>query len=166
MDIADFSADFAQRMEKVKEFIQGDDIKDILGVEAVNHFKESFVNEGFTDETLQKWPEVERRQPESPWFGHSGQTGKFSQSRTMAKILTGETKELQSSISYVKTSEGARVTNAAPYAAVHQFGMQAKVYGGKSFAMKRRPFVGKSMVLKQNIEDKITSEITNILTKK
>lgn len=166
MDIADFSADFAKRMEKVKEFIQGDDIKDILGVEAVNHFKESFVNEGFTDESLQKWPEVERRQPESPWFGHSGQTGKFSQSRTMAKILTGETKELQNSISYVRTAEGARVTNAAPYAAVHQFGLQSKVYGRKTFTQKQRPFVGKSLVLKQNIEDKITSEITNILTKK
>jgi len=164
MNIDEFSAQFAQKMDKVNQFVQGDDIKDICGVEAVNHFKESFVNEGFTDETLQKWPEVKRRESGSTWYGHSGQTGKFSQSRTMAKILTGETKEVQTSISYVKTANGARITDSAPYAAVHQFGLSAKVYGRNSFTMPTRRFMGKSMVLKKNIEDKIVSEITKILT--
>lgn len=166
MDIADFSEAFAKKMEEVTRFVQGDDIKDIMGVEAVNHFKESFKNEGFTDNSLEKWRDVKRRDPESPWYGRSGQTGKFSQARTAAKILTGETEELQSSISYDRTAEGARITNAAPYASVHQFGISdGKAFGKYPFTLPARPFMGKSIALKQNIEDKITTEIKQILTK-
>ena len=163
MDIKDFEKQFAAKMNKVQEFVKGEAIKDILGVEAVNHFKESFENEGFTDKTVQKWPNVKRRDPDSKWYGHSGQTGKFSQTRTLAKILSGETGELKNSISYVKIQDGARITNATPYARVHQFGEMAKVYGKKAFQMTARPFMGFSAVLKKKIEDKITAEIKKIL---
>jgi hypothetical protein len=86
MDIKEFNRRFASRMEEVKKFASGDEIKDILGVEAVNHFKESFQNEGFTDETFNPWEDVQRRNPSSKWYGHGGQNGKFSQARTTAKI--------------------------------------------------------------------------------
>lgn len=165
MNIDEFEKRFADRMKSVTEFVQGDDIRDILGVEAVNHFQESFVNEGFTDVNKEPWKDVKRRDVNSPWHGHSGQKGRFSQSRTVAKILTGETKELQRSISYVKTPAGVRITNSAPYAAVHQWGLPSKVYGKSSFQMPKRPFMGKSAVLKKNIEDKIVNEIKKILTK-
>lgn len=165
MDIADFANEFSNKMDEINEFVTGNDIKDIFGTEAVNHFKESFEKEGFTDRNLEKWKDVKRRDPDSPWYGHSGQTGEFSEARTAAKILTGETKELQQSISYERTEGGARITNAAPYASVHQFGMQAKVYGKKAFTMPARPSMGKSVVLVSNIEDKIKSELIKILTK-
>lgn len=163
MNIKEFERQFSDKMAKVHEFIQSDSIKDIMGIEAVNHFKDSFENEGFTDETLQKWPDVKRRDPNSKWYGHSGQTGKFSQARTLAKILNGESGELKNSISYVKLSDGVRVSNATPYARVHQFGETAKVYGKKFFQMPARPFMGNSAILKKNIEDKITNEIKKIL---
>lgn len=166
MDIADFSTQFTGQMKKLDEFIQGDDLKTIMGVEGVNHFKESFQNEGFTDESLEKWPEVQRRREESPWYGHSGQTGKFSGARTTAKILSGETKELQNSISYSYIEGGVRISDAAPYASVHNFGEGANVYGRKSFIMKKRQFMGESKVLRENIENKIVKEIKNILTDK
>lgn len=165
MDINDFNKKFSEQMKQVQEFVQSDSIKDILGVEAVNHYKQSFANEGFTNDKLEKWKDVERRDPESPWYGHSGQTGKFSQSRTMSKILSGETKELQNSISYVRIDNGVRVTNATPYASVHQYGEQAKIYGKKVFQMPARPFIGRSIVLKRNIEEKIVREIKKILKK-
>jgi len=166
MDLSAFADQFAQKMKEIEDFVNGDDIKDIMGVEAVNHFKESFKNEGFTDESLEKWKDVKRRDPDSPWYGRSGQTGKFSQARTAAKILTGETEELQSSLSYDRTAEGARVTNAAPYASVHQFGItDGKAFGKYPFTLAARPFVGKSVVLIKNIEEKITTEIKQILTK-
>ncbi|OJV19341.1 MAG: virion morphogenesis protein [Bacteroidetes bacterium 41-46] len=163
MDIKEFDKQFASKMNKVQAFVQGEQIKDILGVEAVNHFKASFENEGFTDEEVKKWPDVKRRNPDSKWYGHSGQTGKFSQTRTLAKILSGESGELKNSISYVKIETGVRVTDATPYAGVHQFGEMAKVYGKKVFQMPARPFMGKSAVLKKKIEDKITAEIKKIL---
>ena len=127
MNITDFAEQFADKMEEIKAFVEGDDIKDILGTEAVNHYKESFHSEGFTDETLNPWAEVKRREPTSPWYGHSGQTGKFSNARTSSKILSGETKELQNSITFDHIAYGARIKSDKPYAAVHQFGGLAKI---------------------------------------
>jgi len=163
MDIADFSTQFSGQMKKLDDFVQGDDIKTIMGVEAVNHFKKSFQDEGFTDEELVKWEDVKRRNPASEWHGHSGQTGKFSQARTTAKILSGETKELQNSISYAYIEGGVRITDAALYASVHNFGEGANVYGRKPFIMKKRQFMGPSKVLGENIENKIVVEIKKIL---
>lgn len=163
MNIRDFARAFPQKMQDLKDFVEGDDIKDILGVEATNHFKESFDNEGFTDEKLEKWDDVERRDKESAWYGHSGQTGKFSPARTMAKILSGETGELANSIDYKYTGQGVRVTSPTAYGHVHQFGKLAKIYGKKSFQMTARPFMGKSVLLKATIENKIKREFIRIL---
>lgn len=163
MDLSTFAQQFPQKMEEFTRYIEGDEIRDMFGIEAVNHFKQSFLNEGFTDETLEKWDEVERRKPESLWYGHSGQTGKFSQARTTAKILSGETRELANAISYVRTPEGARITNDKPYASVHQFGLPAKIYGKKSFVMKPRPFFGKSVILVNKIQDNIRRRFIDII---
>ena len=163
MDLSEFARLFPQKIEELNNYVTGEDIKDMLGIEAVNHFKQSFLDEGFTDETLEKWPEVERRKTESPWYGHSGQTGKFSKARTTAKVLSGETRELANAISYVRTPEGARITNDKPYASVHQFGLPAKIYGKKSFVMKPRPFFGKSVILVNKIQENIRRRFIEII---
>ena len=151
------------QMKDLKNFVEGDDIKDIMGREAERHFKESFVNEGFTDKTVEKWDDVKRRDPNSPWYGR-GKINKFEGVRTTANILTN-TETLKDSIKYEITANGVLVKSSTPYAAVHQFGLQAKIYGKKAFQMIARPFIGKSMVLKEKIEDKITREIETFLTK-
>jgi hypothetical protein len=43
----------------------------VIATEATNQFKENFDNEGFDGK---KWPEVERRKPESPWYGFDYET--------------------------------------------------------------------------------------------
>lgn len=163
MNIQDFKHRFSAKMDKIKAFTEGDDIKDILGVEAVNHYKESFKNEGFTDKTLNPWKDVKRRDPASPWYGHSGQTGKFSAARTTSKILSGETRELQNAITYRRITGGVRVTNDKPYASVHQYGGKAKIYGKKEFQMTPRPFIGRSAAMVANINAKIKREMIRIL---
>lgn len=163
MDLSEFARKFPQKMQKLRDFVEGDDIKDIMGTEAVNHFNESFQNEGFTDETLTPWEDVKRRDKDSPWHGHSSQTGKFSAARTAAKILSGETGLLAASNYFVKTVNGVKILNDAPYASVHQFGKQAFVYGKKEFTMTARPFFGKSVKMVGNIKSKIKKEITNII---
>lgn len=45
---------------------------------AVDHFRKSFDNERYTDELLNPWQEVGRCKPESPWYGHSGETGRYA----------------------------------------------------------------------------------------
>lgn len=163
MNIESFARQFGDKMNEVKAFVEGDDIKDILGVEATNHFKESFKNEGFTDKQTVKWKDVKRRDPDSPWYGHSGQTGRFSDARTIAPVLSGETRELRESISYKKINFGVRITNDAPYASVHQFGENAKIYGKKEFTMVARPFMGKSAKMVSRIKRKINNQLKNIL---
>lgn len=162
MDISEFANRLPEKMKELTDFINND-AKDIMGTEAVEHFRESFTNEGFTDETLEKWPDVKRRDPNSEWHGHSGQTGKFSTARTTAKILTGETNELQNAFSYTHTDNGVKVINDKPYAGVHQFGLMAKIYGKKAFTMLKRPFVGRSKVMIQKINSELKERIINIL---
>lgn len=162
MDIQEFAKRFPEKMQTLKDFVKKD-AKDILGTEAIEHFRESFKNEGFTDENVAKWPEVERRKANSAWYGHSGQTGKFSQARITAKILTGETNELQNAFSYVHTEAGVKVINDKPYAAVHQYGKMARIYGKKAFKMPTRRFVGRSKVMVRKIKAELKSRLTEIL---
>ena len=165
MDINEYNGLMKERLQQLIDFAESDDIKDIAGVEAVSHYKSSFDNEGFTDQRLEKWDDVVRRDQDSDWYGHSGQTGKFSQARTQAKILSGETGELADGISYAHTDRGVRITSSTLYGRVHQFGMQAKIYGKKAFQMIVRPFMGRSEVMITNIKDKIKREFNKILTK-
>lgn len=163
MDIQEYSRLFRQKMQEINEFAESDAIKDIAGVEAVNHYQMSFYWEGFTDESLVPWDDVVRRDPDSPWYGHSGQTGKFSQARTSAKILTGETGELRDGIYFEHTDSGVRITSSTAYGRVHQYGLPAKIYGKKVFQMPARPFMGKSKVMVGNIKSKIKREFIKIL---
>lgn len=163
MDFEEFRQRFPRKIQAIKDFVTGEDIKDIIGVEAVNHFKESFQNDGFTDETLNPWKDVKRRNPSSRWYGHSGQTGRKSEARKTAKILTGETRELQNATTYRKIANGVRITNDKPYAAVHNYGGRAKIYGKKEFQMPARPFIRKSAVLVSNIKGKIKRQMIHVL---
>lgn len=53
MDINELAQRFPKKIKELEDFVKGDDIKDIAGVKAVKHFKESFANEGFTNKNLQ-----------------------------------------------------------------------------------------------------------------
>ena len=53
-NIQQFGSDLRQIQEGLKQFIQKD-LPRIIGTEAVNHFKQSFDNEGFTDKRKKKW---------------------------------------------------------------------------------------------------------------
>lgn len=164
MDIAEFARLFPQKMAEVKQFVEGDDGKSIMGKEAKDHFTDSFTNEGFTDETLDPWEDVKRRDKDSPWYGHNYPTSKFSSAKATAKILHGEG-HLAQSLRAENTEKGAKITSDLPYSAVHQFGLKAKVYGKHEFTMPARPFMGKSKELKTKIETKLEKEIINIITK-
>ena len=61
------------------------------------------------------------------------------------------------------TPEGVRLINSTPYAAVHQFGLPAKIYGKKSFTMPKRPFMGRSKVMEANIRKKILDRLKQLV---
>lgn len=166
MNIEELNERVREKLDEIRRYRE-QDLPDIIGSEAVNHFRESFANEGFTDETTEKWKDVKRRDPSSRWYGFAPDNkGRFSTTRAVDKILTGHSKELQNSITYTKKTDRVSVYTDKVYAAVHQFGLQAKIFGRKAFTMTARPFMGKSKKLEENIYAKIKRDLERILFNK
>ena len=144
-----------EHLAEIKKF-QEEQLPKIIGVEAVNHYTESFVNEGFEDKEVKKWPDVKRRNPASEWYGFSYRSNSakpdavetqhaaskkkgftnFSPEATKNKVLTGSTSELKNSIHFTVKPDRVTVGTDKPYAAVHQFGMPAKVFGKAEFIIE------------------------------
>ena len=148
-----------KKLSELRGYIQ-EDAPIVIGVEATNEFKENFDKQTFDGK---KWQDVKRRDPNSPWYGHSGQTGKKSESRKTAKILDGETGELKGATSWRREGDRVIITNDKPYAQVHNEGLPAKIYGKKVFQMPKRQFIGVTPKLKKSIQNKIERDITKII---
>lgn len=166
-----------RKLAELERFRQ-EDMPHIIGTEAVRHYNESFVNEGATDESLVKWKDVKRRNPDSPWYGFSAgaksprpganpeskaKATNFSPTRTTDKILTGESNELKNATDYIVAPGKVTVINDKPYARVHNFGEGAVIFGKKPFKMPARPFIYVSAQLNQRILGKIKKEVKIII---
>ena len=68
MNLSDLSDRLRQKADDIQQYLEGD-AKHIVGQTAVDHFRKSFDDERNTDKLLNPWQEVERRKPESPWYG-------------------------------------------------------------------------------------------------
>lgn len=161
MTFDEFAQQIPEQAEKLHEFIT-DSLPDIAGVEAVQHFQDNFEKEGFTDNGTSPWPEVERRKPESPWYGFQYGSKGPSSTRAADKILK-DSGELQDSIDYEKKQGEAVIYSDKPYAAVHNEGQEAKIFGKKSFTMPKRQFIGHSEELDGKVIDIIKEEIEKII---
>lgn len=163
MDAEEFYKLLEQNAKEIQNFV--DDIFPFLaGDIAVNHFRENFAKEGFIDNGLKKWAEVERRKPNSPWYGFAPNNKKqFSPVRAADKILK-DTNELQDATDYKVTGKGeVTIVNDKPYAAVHNEGGKAYVFGKKAFQMPKRQFIGHSKELDKKILDMATKEIDKLI---
>jgi phage gpG-like protein len=140
------------RLQRIENFLR-DGVYDVVGVEAENFYKESFRNEGFTDEQFEKWPEVKRRT----------NPGRSARTQTLAgrPILTGATGELGESIRYEKKPPHVVIHSDKEYARVHNEGGRAG-RTGRQFDMKKRQFIGKSAQLNERITDKIKTFLKRI----
>lgn len=171
--------DFKDSIKKINRLVKymERDALVVIGTEAVNHFKESFDNEGFTDRTLEKWEEVERRK-EGRWKGFqygstirrpgtktrkSDAITNYSPAAEQRKILTGTTMELAEGIDYVPNGKGVTVYATAIYAKLQNEGGEMKVFGKASRTMKARRFMGQSEALRNKIRAIIYKDINNIL---
>lgn len=138
----------------------------LAGDIAVNHFRENFDKEGFVNNGLQKWKEVERRKKESSWYGFKpGNKKNFSQTRASDPILK-DTNELRDATDYDVRSNGeVAIVNDKSYAEVHNDGGTAYIFGKKPFTMPKRQFIGHSKELDRKLEDMITDELERIIGK-
>lgn len=137
------------------------DLPDIVGVEAVNFFEESFQNEGFTDEILEPWQEVKRRSnPTRP-----------DRAAASRPILTGATGDLGRSIEYSSSPGEVRITanptnvgSSKDYAAAHNEG--TKTAGrNNNVTIPKRQFVGESKTLDKKIDNITEEKAMKILNK-
>ncbi len=141
--------DLERKLKEIQAYLKKD-VKKVIGIEALNFYKKSFRDEGFTDNSLTKWKEVKRR--ENP------KTKGAAKSR---KILTGDTKQLSDSLDYKATSDGVEITSNSKYFEIHNAGGKAGRNG--SAEIPKRQIVGKSEVLNKKLENEIEKDITKIL---
>ena len=150
----------------------------VIGKTAVDHFRENFTRQGFVNNGLQKWPDVKRRDPRSPWYGfdYKGEkraeyrfardrkTGKtkaaaqklnFSAAATKRDVLTSQRKELYNNIRYAPQAGGVAIISDLPYSKVHNEGGTIKVFGKHPARLPKRQFIGES----KELSAKITQEI-------
>lgn len=185
--MGDFS-EIELKLKKLRKFLEKD-IYIILGEEAVNHFQESFDNEGFTDKTLKKWDDVKRRDSNSSWYGfkygskakkpanHPSRNGtkrkykkrkdspttNYSPAATKHKILRGSTGDLKQSIAYKISGRKVHVFSDKKYAKVQNEGGKIKVFGNASATLPKRQFMGRSDALKRKIKKEWKRELNKKL---
>jgi len=109
-----------------------------------NFFLQSFRNQGFTDNSLEKWQKRDN-----------------SSRRNSGRAILVDTGALRRSIKVTQSSFNKIViTSNLPYAAVHNYGLKAG--RGRGFKMPKRKFMGNSKKLNQQNISIIKSELNKI----
>ena len=132
---------FLQKIKKqsnqIKRYIQRDAPR-IVATEAVNHFKKSFLDGGFTDSYLVPWKPSKRTNPSSIWYGfeYGARTPTPSNHprRTSRHVKTHGRASPAGRVSKYKPRKSNPITNYSPA------------------ATKRRTMSGKTGDLKDSIQ--------------
>lgn len=160
MDLSKF---LEKKAKEVKRYIDRDAPR-IVAKMARDHAKQSFQDEGFTDDTFQKWDEVKRRKEENLKRGKRGGILKKQAAAQTRKILTGESKDLKKSIqSDIISSELVEIgSDLEDYPKAHNEGTDN---AGRNHNVKlpKRQFLGKSKQLEKQMTEKFEKDLTKIL---
>ena len=150
---------------KIPELISKVDfaIKDALAIvarDSVLHFQKSFANEGFIDESLQKW---EKRKNQIRNFG----LAKLKYKHVNTKPTLTKTGALKNSLKTSLRNNIAIISSSLPYSAIHNEGLMGKAWGKHPFKMPKRQFMGNSKSLERRSQAKFVAKInTAILNNK
>ena len=139
---------FISKIQAIQNFLD-DGLFEVVGAEAVSHYRASFRDQGFTDKSKGKWKNVQRR------------TNPRDASKAAAKrpILTGSG-ELGNSIHWRRSLQDVEIYSDKIYAEVHNKGLRAG--RGKGFQMPKRQFIGKSEALTRKISKKVAQRLNAI----
>lgn len=158
MDLSKF---LEKKAKEVKRYIDRDAPR-IVAKMARDHAKQSFQDEGYTDDSYQKWEEVNRRKEENLKKGKRVKILKNQPRDQRRKILT-DTGDLARSIqSDVISSELVEIGSDLPYAKPHNEGADD---AGRNHNVKipKRQFLGKSKQLEKEMTEKFEKDLTKIL---
>lgn len=186
--LSQFTAHIRKQAAAIKKYIEKDAPR-LAGIEAVNHFKKSFMDQGFTNSELKPWQPAKRTESNSKWYGflygartqpprtHPRRAGakkpykarkpnpitNYSPAAAKRRTLSGATGDLKESIRYRTEPGRAIVYSNLPYADTHNEGGPASIFGRKSFKMPRRQFIGHSQALNTRIQSTIQADINRLL---
>ena len=141
------AAKIIKDMEKSAKAIS--EMVDVMGVMAINHYKKSFINGGFTDETSQLWKHRKRED-----------RGRYAKNAGSRAVLVKTGKLKRSLVAKKFGRYAVRITSNVNYANVHNEGLRAG--RGKGFTMPKRQFVGYSGMLSAKIELRLRNKIQRI----
>lgn len=126
--------------QAIKEFkVELNNMVEIMGTDATSHFKDSFVNEGFTNDSLTKWPKRKRVDRKRP--GRAVLTDRGVLKRSLRYLKKG------------KYSVEMHTNKSLPYARRHNEGLDG---------MPKRQFVGYSGALNKRLREKFDKRIRRI----
>lgn len=149
-----------------QKFVQEDALR-IVETEALNHFQNSFVYQGFTNKSLVKWPA--RKIPKRKGKPITGKTLEKWKAKNEGRALlishASDTKGTHLANSITSELAPGKVTIVVdkPYAQVHNDGLRAGRPPG--FTMPQRQFIGPSEKLGEKIQAKFEKEIDKLIKK-
>lgn len=163
--------------EEVEDFLKND-LPRIVAKEAVDEFRENFDREGFRNNGVQRWPEVKRRMPNSPWYGfqykgerrsdkekkRKGKKRKLNYSAKYTKypILRVTSNLYRSVRSFEESPQRVEIGSDLPYAQVQNDGGYIKVFGKARVKLPKRQFIGESQELMDYLEKILIKRIDNL----
>lgn len=153
-DFKHLTTDLKKAFNELQQFMDTD-FPDIIGIEAVNHYQESFVKEGFDDKGIDKW---KPRDVEANPAKYSKRARAQSAGRAILTGLGGG--ELHKSVGYKPGNRRVVVFSDKVYAQVHNEG--GKAGRGAGFIMPKRKFIGASVNLDRKIEKKVRRSLDKI----
>ena len=158
MDLSKF---LEKKANEVKRYIDRDAPR-IVAKMARDHAKQSFQDEGYTDDSYQKWTEVKRRGDDKLKRNKDGTVSKRQARDQRRKILT-DTGDLARSIqSDVISSELVEIGSDLLYARPHNEGTD-NAGRNNNVKLPKRQFLGKSKQLEKEMTEKFEKDLTKIL---
>lgn len=165
-DFNDFEKDIQRQTKELQEFMDND-LLEIIEVEGLNHFEESFDNEGFTDSSLKKWKPRKTKDKKgrditryrTNKVGKKGSLNSYGRKNEGRAILTGHNtggNKLRNSLKGNKISGGVKFSTDKEYAQAHNEG---------EGNMPKRQFIGPSKQLDQKIIKKVDNTLDKIFDK-
>ena len=168
-------------IEKITEEVEAfltNDLPRIVAKEAVDEFRENFDRQGFRNNGVQRWPEVKRRMPNSPWYGFHYKGERRSEKERKKK---GKKRKLNYSLKYTKydilrvtanlyrsvtsfevSPERVEIGSDLPYAQVQNDGGYIRVFGKARVKLPKRQFIGESQELMDHLEKILIQRIDNL----
>lgn len=132
----------------------------IVARDAEAHFKKSFANQGFTDETFHYWDKRKNQIRTNGFF-------KLKYNHVNTKPTLVKTGALKNSLKTSLRRNIAIISSSLPYSAIHNEGLMGKAWGKYPFKMPKRQFMGNSKSLERRSQAKFIAKInTAILNNK